>query len=629
MKELFKKDAVQAAAVFIIALTVRAIYLTQISSGPLFDEPVGDTGIYLLAAHRILEEGFFFADIFSTSAVAYIIFLAAIISIFGSVTGKFFLAASIVQILVGSANCVLVYLLGRRLFDSTTGFIAGMMAALYGVLIFFDGELVAATFVFFFFNLSLLLTLRFESTNSRATSAASGPCLGIAALCAPNVALVFIAVPIWMLVRDGGPKEFLSRLFKGRAGGEILRAALFSAAFLAVVSPATVKNYAASGEFILISGNGGVNFFIGNNKDASGAFSLPAGKELVNGPGFYRSTFVYPERELGKELTAGEVDSYWFGEGWRAVTGSPSMALRLITKKTLLFLNSYEIPNHNNYYFFKRYGPLLELPLFGLVVVGPFFLLGALQLGRRWREYVPLLIYLIVYAASVIPFFITARYRLPVLAVVIVLAAYGVRYVYGLVKEKALGELSLALATLAAAYVLINIPFAAFHEEATFAREHLKAGNAHFRKGEVAKAEAEFLEAITLDPNFIKARANLGVVYAKGKRYDEAMGQFGAVLSMDPTNVEALTNTANVLLATGRVGDAINIYKKTLSLYPTDAETRVNLAVAYLKQGSDKEAARELREVLRLYRGHAKARRMLGDIIAKTTGSTPGSGTGQ
>ena len=43
----------------------------------------------------------------------------------------------------------------------------------------------------------------------------------------------------------------------------------------AVISPWTLRNYRVHGEWILISSNGGINFWIGNNEQATGEFIEP------------------------------------------------------------------------------------------------------------------------------------------------------------------------------------------------------------------------------------------------------------------------------------------------------------------------------------------------------------------
>jgi len=56
------------------------------------------------------------------------------------------------------------------------------------------------------------------------------------------------------------------------------RGVLVAALALAVVAPWTYRNWRAFGEFVPISTNGGVNLWIGNNPNATGAYNYPTSR---------------------------------------------------------------------------------------------------------------------------------------------------------------------------------------------------------------------------------------------------------------------------------------------------------------------------------------------------------------
>jgi len=98
--------------------------------------------------------------------------------------------------------------------------------------------------------------------------------------------------------------------------------------------------------------------------------------------------------------------------------------LALIARKLWLLWSRWEIPNNKDLYFWtERFTPIVRfLPLsFGLVA--PLGLLGLALSLRRGRELFALWGFVCAYMVSVAALFCTARYRVPVIAPLLILAA--------------------------------------------------------------------------------------------------------------------------------------------------------------------------------------------------------------
>jgi hypothetical protein len=120
---------------FLGALAVRLIYLCQYANAPFFWVPSLDALYHDLHARAIAAgqsdpEAFFRAPL-------YYYFLGGVYRLFG----HSFWAARVIQALAGSGSCVLLYGVGRRLFWPAVALVAAGAMALYGPLVFFDGEL--------------------------------------------------------------------------------------------------------------------------------------------------------------------------------------------------------------------------------------------------------------------------------------------------------------------------------------------------------------------------------------------------------------------------------------------------------------------------------------------------------
>jgi len=76
--------------------------------------------------------------------------LPVFLGLLWSLVGKSFLWPRLLQALLGALSVVLIAWIGARIFGSRVGLAAGLGAAGYGTLIYFDGELLPPTWRFSF-----------------------------------------------------------------------------------------------------------------------------------------------------------------------------------------------------------------------------------------------------------------------------------------------------------------------------------------------------------------------------------------------------------------------------------------------------------------------------------------------
>ena len=134
--------------VFVLALSLRLVHAFQMSASPLFTMPAVDAATYSEQAVSLAEgnwlgrgQGPFWQP------PLYPYFLGVIKLAFPE---SFYYVSRFAQALIGSLTCVLLYLVGQRLFGLGIGFIGGLIAAVYGPLIYFDARLLPAGLLLFF-----------------------------------------------------------------------------------------------------------------------------------------------------------------------------------------------------------------------------------------------------------------------------------------------------------------------------------------------------------------------------------------------------------------------------------------------------------------------------------------------
>ena len=101
---------------FIIAVVVRFTYLFESADSPAFQVPVVDALVYHKAASSLAQGGGF-SRVFFFQPFLYPFFLSGIYELFGASI----LAARMAGAMLGGVTCVLVFLLGRKVFGKGAG----------------------------------------------------------------------------------------------------------------------------------------------------------------------------------------------------------------------------------------------------------------------------------------------------------------------------------------------------------------------------------------------------------------------------------------------------------------------------------------------------------------------------
>ena len=122
-------------------------------------------------------------------------------------------------------------------------------------------------------------------------------------------------------------------------------------------------------------------------------------------------------------------------------------------------------------------------------------------------------------------------------------------------------------------------------------------------------AAAGFLEnAIALDEQFFEATNNLGVMYLRQGRLNDALAMFRRATQIDGSDSQAELNLAYVLLRLSRFSEAEEAARASLRGDPKAGWARICLAVSLLEQGKKraeaifhlKQASDELEEARKL-----------------------------
>ncbi|MFH0775961.1 MAG: glycosyltransferase family 39 protein [bacterium] len=417
LPSFFTKEAFIVAGLLVLALILRLIYLAHLKvNDPSFYLPPDGTDMltYHNYAKQILsgtfgKEPYYYGPLYSY-------FLALVYKIFGIDP----YIARLIQMLLGVATSFLIYLIAKKVFNKAVALISISISIFYGMFYIHEGVLLMESLVTFLNTLSIFLLLRTEDNPSYKNIALSGIAIGLSALARANILLFVPLILIWLLI----PHPFSLIPLK--------KFAFLCLVIALIISPATIRNYLTSGRFVLISTNGPVSLWIGNNPYAEG-------------------WFAYPPPEYSNEMSRKAIekgDKAYTEEVLRFAKEYPGQFFGLLFNKFLLFWDRGEIENNISYTFQKGYSFLFKFPLIlGFVILSPLALLGILLSLRKQRC---LLLQLAVFSfmIAIVLIFITARYRISILPLLIVFASFAIYWWYEKLRKKRFGTILLSISLL-------------------------------------------------------------------------------------------------------------------------------------------------------------------------------------
>ena len=348
------------------------------------------------------------------------------------------------------------------------------------------------------------------------------------------------------------------------------------------ILPVTINNYIAGKEFVLLTSNGGINFYLGNNEKALGVYSTPKDFDFFND----MAGINYAKKMTNKELTPSESSSYWYKEGFDFISSHPLDAINLTFKKLLFFFDDDENPQTSqiNIDFFRdKYSSILKIPLPNFLMIFLFAPAGIYFSIRKMKEKKLTLLYLFIlsYVLGTIIFFVSGRFRIAITPLFISFAGFGVVNLIEIVKQKNFKEL--LIPGLVAAIVFILVVFVSPKYHYSYADAYSNLGNVYFDqkdfneallnyneslklketeltyvligntlavKNDFNNAVKAYQSALKLNPNYALAYFNLGLLNSQKGNFDDALKQFDKSIKIDPSFAEAYRNTAIIYYMT-------------------------------------------------------------------------------
>jgi tetratricopeptide (TPR) repeat protein len=337
-----------------------------------------------------------------------------------------------------------------------------------------------------------------------------------------------------------------------------------------------------SGRFVLLAANSGINLYLGNHPELREHNRIDHPDHLA----VYDRIRAEPSRRgVGSYSGA---NAWLVSETLRDVRRAPGAWLGLVATKVAELFAGAEIPRNANLYADRSDSVVLAALLWkhGLAWPGGVLIpLGLVGIGLAIRDarhgsrpgqpgpggrgiaHALVLGAMAIQGAFVVAFFVTERYRLPLLPL---FAIYAASAAVEIARRARAGGLRSAAAPAGAAALLLvacNALSGPVSDARGYAEYH-NLGVAHLERGDVAGAEEAFTRALRRNPDHADSLVSLCRVRLELSRPAEAEAPCRRAVELRPDSAAFHQQLGLVLEALGRRAEAAAQFRAALAIEP-------------------------------------------------------------
>ncbi|MCX7921081.1 MAG: glycosyltransferase family 39 protein [Clostridia bacterium] len=364
-----------------------------------------DITAYEGTATTILKTGIF--SVGTYHAPGYPFFIAAVYSVFGYSYFNVYIAQSI----LGTLSTLLIYLIAANVFDKRIGKISALVSLLYWPLTLYSGILLSETLFLFLLLAGVYTFIKGISSHKTLYFLLCGGLLALSALVRSINLMALIIIPaVYLFIGYRNYKAVLKNI------------AAFALVFCITMSPWPIRNYAMFGKFIPVDSLGGLNLYIGNNGRSNGYFVNVSKDPLFNIDKYINNENRLEKAAIRDEILKKAAVSY--------IVTHPERFVKLTLKRAALFviddfrgvdwiLVTYMAQNR----LFQHipWQPLIYYSNIAFFILAVFGLLNFMR-NKKAIVFIVLILY---YFATTSVFYISSRYRLPIMPFMAIAAAFS------------------------------------------------------------------------------------------------------------------------------------------------------------------------------------------------------------
>jgi Tetratricopeptide repeat len=569
--------------IFLGVFVLRLWVLLRLTHSSLLLPTRGDMHFYNQWAKEILH-GQFAQHLAFYGLPGYAYLLAFLYRVFGE--NPFI--PGLLQAGVDAGVAVLIYQISLRIFGSdgstssaenSSPRLIGLFAAVgWGFFVpaqAYSVVLMPTTWFIFVFWWVVWRVVRSDTAPGRLECFLLGLLIG---LTATGVATILAIVPlIWAALF----LERESRRWKALG----TRLGLLLAGLALGMSPCWIHNYFIAKDPVLLSAHSGINFWIGNNPEATGYPRFPPGLRAGQAA-MLQDSITQAEAAAGRSLKHAEVSAYWSNKAKTYLTSHPGDWLALLARKLRNFWSAFQYDDLSIITSLREQNVIFPGVPFGLVAalaIPGIFLGWRLAPRSRW-----ILAAILLSMLALLGVFITERYRLVAVPGLLIFAAFGLSMLWQAVAAFELKTAAIYLILLVPSTMLVAWPQ---RDPSLWALDAYNSGWQALESNNLPLAEKKLAIAYAYVPDNSETLFALGNLRLAQNGPVAAQSFYRAVLDLDPQHKGAFNNLGVIALDAFQYSDAENWFRRAENVDPRNAKTHFLLARTLLAR-NDRQAAR-------------------------------------
>ncbi len=535
--------------ILLLALCLRVIYLFFYNSLPEWNILTVDNYYHLNWAIDFAN-GNILGDTTYFRAPFYIYCLGFLYAILGATLW----ISRLFGLAIGIFSVLLTYLIGKKTFDHKTGLLAAFIHTIYPITLYFESELLLDPLFMLLLQLILYRVLKWLETKSIRNVFMTGILLGFAAITRPTI-LIWV-VPLLLLIFT----------YRGQINQWYKQILFFVLALFIVITPITIRNLIIADDPVLISSQGGINFYIGNNPDADGVSAI---MPEPMGHNWQISQIRHiAETESGEKLSSGEISSFWFRKSIEWIKDNPSEFISLYLKKLYFNISNREISNNRDLNQFFNNIPLLK---YNPVVFGILFAFSVVPILLLWRKNKVLKLFVILLLTYILAgslFFFNSRFRLPLMPFYFIFSASGIILIIKFMRES-IPKTVLAYIIVLMALIFSYYPVVSFSKGIS-PQTLISKGNYYYTQSNFKTSLKFNREAQKVNPKFPEVNLNIGNCFLKSGHIDSAQFYFQKEIQNHPLRSKAYTNSGTLKYLEYNYQESLELARISIKHNPYD-----------------------------------------------------------